>query len=114
GKGRWLMRRQVVVTGLGAVTPVGNDVATTWQGLLNGVSGAAPITHFDASEFSVRFACEVKQFDALEAMDRKEVRRADLFTQYAMSASVQAMRDAGFESGGYDPNQTGVIIGSGI
>jgi 3-oxoacyl-[acyl-carrier-protein] synthase II len=108
------MRRRVVVTGLGAVTPVGNDVATTWQGLLDGVSGAAPITHFDATDFSVRFACEVKGFDPLLAMDRKEARRSDLYTQYAMAASVQAMVDAGLDSGGYDPNQTGVIIGSGI
>jgi 3-oxoacyl-[acyl-carrier-protein] synthase II len=108
------MRRRVVVTGLGAVTPVGNDVATTWQGLLDGVSGAAPITHFDATDFSVRFACEVKGFDPLLAMDRKEARRSDLYTQYAMAASVQAMTDAGLDSGGYDPNQTGVIIGSGI
>ncbi len=108
------MRRRVVVTGLGAVTPVGNDVATTWQGLLDGVSGAAPITHFDATDFSVRFACEVKGFDPLLAMDRKEARRADLYTQYAMAASVQAMADAGLDGGGYDPNQTGVIIGSGI
>ncbi len=108
------MRRRVVVTGLGAVTPVGNDVATTWQALLDGVSGAANITHFDASAYSVRFACEVKGFDPLLTMDRKEVRRADPYTQYAMAASVEAMRDAGFEHGGYDPNQTGVIIGSGI
>lgn len=108
------MRRRVVVTGLGAVTPVGNDVATTWQGLLDGVSGAAPITHFDASAFSVRFACEVKAFDPLVAMDRKEARRADPYTQYAMAASVQAMADAGFGEGGYVPDRTGVIIGSGI
>lgn len=108
------MRRRVVVTGLGAVTPVGNDVATTWQGLLNGVSGAANITHFDASAFSVRFACEVKSFDPLLTMDRKEAKRSDPYTQYAMAASVEAMRDAGLEHGGYDPNQTGVIIGSGI
>jgi len=108
------MRRRVVVTGLGAVTPVGNDVATTWQALLNGVSGAANITHFDASAYSVRFACEVKGFDPGLTMDRKEVRRADPYTQYAMAASVEAMRDAGLENGGYDPNQTGVIIGSGI
>ncbi len=108
------MRRRVVVTGLGAVTPVGNDVATTWQGLLDGISGAAPITHFDASAFSVRFACEVKKFDPLIAMDRKEARRADPYTQYAMAASVQAMADAGLGEGGYEPDRTGVIIGSGI
>jgi 3-oxoacyl-[acyl-carrier-protein] synthase II len=108
------MRRRVVVTGLGAITPVGNDVATTWQALVGGVSGGAPITRFDASEFKVRFACEVKGFDAGLYMDRKEARRADLFTQYAMGAAVQAMADAGLAEGGYDPNETGVIIGSGI
>ncbi len=108
------MRRRVVVTGLGAVTPVGNDVATTWQGLLDGVSGAAPITHFDASNFSVRFACEVKGFDPLVAMDRKEARRSDPYTQYAMAASVQAMTDAGLADGGFVSERTGVIIGSGI
>ena len=108
------MKRRVVVTGLGAVTPVGNDVATTWQSLLGGVSGGAYITKFDASEFKVKFACEVKGFDVGLYMDRKEAKRADLFTQYAMAASVQAMRDAGLEHGGYVAEDTGVIIGSGI
>lgn len=108
------MRRRVVVTGLGAITPVGNDVATTWQALLGGVSGGGLITKFDASTFKVRFACEVKGFDALEYMDRKEAKRADLFTQYALAASVQAMRDAGLEHGGFVPEECGVIIGSGI
>ncbi len=108
------MKRRVVVTGLGAVTPVGNDVATTWQSLLGGVSGGAYITKFDASEFKVKFACEVKGFDVGLYMDRKEAKRADLFTQYAMAASVQAMRDAGLEDGGYVAEDTGVIIGSGI
>jgi 3-oxoacyl-[acyl-carrier-protein] synthase II len=106
--------RRVVVTGLGAVTPVGNDVATTWQNLLGGVSGGAEITKFDASTFKVRFACEVKGFDVGQYMDRKEAKRADLFTQYAMAASVQAMADAGLEPGRYNPEETGVIIGSGI
>jgi 3-oxoacyl-[acyl-carrier-protein] synthase II len=108
------MRRRVVVTGLGAITPVGNDVATTWQALLSGVSGGADITKFDASTFKVRFACEVKGFDVGLYMDRKEAKRADLFTQYAMGAAVQAMHDAGFEQGGYVPEDLGVIIGSGI
>jgi 3-oxoacyl-[acyl-carrier-protein] synthase II len=106
--------RRVVVTGLGAVTPVGNDVATTWQSLLGGESGGAEITKFDASTFKVRFACEVKGFDVGLYMDRKEAKRADLFTQYAMAASVQAMADAGLENGNYNPEETGVIIGSGI
>jgi 3-oxoacyl-[acyl-carrier-protein] synthase II len=108
-------KRRVVVTGLGAVTPVGNDVATTWRALLAGTSGANLITKFDASNFAVRFACEVKGFDPGQYMDRKEVKRADLFAQYAMAASVQAMEDAGLGSGtGYAPDRAGVIIGSGI
>jgi 3-oxoacyl-[acyl-carrier-protein] synthase II len=109
------MKRRVVVTGLGAISPVGNDVATTWRALLDGQSGAAPITKFDAEKFAVRFAAEVKGFDAMEYMDRKEAKRADLYTQYAVAASVQAMQDAGFADGkGYDPNECGVIVGSGI
>ena len=109
------MKRRVVVTGMGAVTPVGNDVATMWRSIVEGKSGAGPITKFDASTFQVRFACEVKGFDALQFMDRKEAKRADQFTQYAVAASRQAMDDAGFGGGsGYDPDNTGVIIGSGI
>src|ERR687894_758218 len=97
------MKRRVVVTGLGAVTPVGNDVATTWRSLLEGKSGSAPITKFDASSFPVRFAAEVKGFDPGLYMDRKEAKRADPYTQYAMAAAVQAMTDAGFADGtGYD------------
>jgi 3-oxoacyl-[acyl-carrier-protein] synthase II len=109
------MGRRVVVTGLGAITPVGNDVATTWRALLQGTSGSGPITKFDASNFGVRFACEVKGFDPLEYMDRKEAKRADPYTQYAVSAAIQAMRDAGLAgTDAYDPDRTGVIVGSGI
>src|SRR5919201_6181734 len=109
------MKRRVVVTGLGAVTPVGNDVATTWQSLLEGKSGAGPITKFDPSNHAVKFACEVKGFDPSLYMDRKEAKRADLYTQYAMASAVQAMTDAGLNDGvGYDPERTGVIVGSGI
>jgi len=109
------MKRRVVVTGMGAVTPVGNDVATMWRSLIECRSGAAPITHFDASIFPVRFACELKGFDALQYMDRKEAKRADHFTQYAVAASLMAMDDAGFGDGtGYEPENTGVIVGSGI
>jgi 3-oxoacyl-[acyl-carrier-protein] synthase II len=109
------MKRRVVVTGLGAVTPVGNDVATTWRALVEGRSGAAPITHFDAATFPVRFACEVKDFDPLGVMDRKEAKRADQYTQYAVAAADEAMRDAGLANAtGYDPDRTGVILGSGI
>jgi 3-oxoacyl-[acyl-carrier-protein] synthase II len=109
------MKRRVVVTGIGCVTPVGNDVAATWSAILGGKSGAAPITKFDASAWPVRFACELKGFDPLSYMDRKEAKRADPYTQYAMAAAVQAMNDAGFGEGkGYVPEDTGVIIGSGI
>jgi 3-oxoacyl-[acyl-carrier-protein] synthase II len=109
------MKRRVVVTGLGAVTPVGNDVATTWRSLVEGRSGAAPITHFDAATFPVRFACEVKDFDPLSVMERKEAKRADQYTQYAVAAAEEAMRDAGLaDATGYDPDRTGVILGSGI
>ncbi len=107
------MARRVVVTGLGCVTPVGNDVAATWSALLAGTSGAAPITKFDASAHAVRFACEVKGFDPLQYMERKEAKRADPYAQYAMAAAVQAMTDAGLADGGFDPLQSGVIFGSG-
>jgi 3-oxoacyl-[acyl-carrier-protein] synthase II len=108
-------KRRVVVTGMGAITPVGNDVATTWRAITEGVSGGGLITKFDASTFPVRFACEVKGFDPLIYLERKEAKRADLFAQYALAASVQAMADAGLENGSaYDPDRVGVIIGSGI
>jgi 3-oxoacyl-[acyl-carrier-protein] synthase II len=108
------MRRRVVVTGLGAITPLGNDVATTWRAMQDGVSGARGITKFDASTFPVRFACEVKGFDPLKTMERKEAKRADLYAQYAVAASVEAMKDAGLATGNHDVDRTGVIIGSGI
>ncbi len=109
------MKRRVVVTGLGAITPVGNDVATTWRSLIEGKSGTAPITKFDASKFPVRIAAEVKGFNPLDYMERKEARRADQYTQYAVAASRQAMTDAGLvERNGMDPDRIGVIIGSGI
>ena len=109
------MKRRVVVTGMGAITPVGNDVATTWRSLIEGKSGTAPITKFDASKFPVRFAAEVKGFNPLDFMDRKEAKRADQYTQYAVAASRQAMTDAGLvERNGMDPDRIGVIIGSGI
>ncbi len=108
------MRRRVVVTGLGAVTPVGNDVATTWRALLDGVSGASGITKFDPAAFPVRFACELKGFDPLKSMERKEAKRADHYTQYAVAASVEAMADAGLTTGSYDADRLGVIVGSGI
>ncbi len=109
------MKRRVVVTGLGAITPVGNDVATTWRAILDGCSGAAYITKFDYSNFPVTFACEVKGFDASQYMDRKEAKRADPYTQYAVGAAVQAMTDASLATGDIgDPDRIGVIVGSGI
>jgi 3-oxoacyl-[acyl-carrier-protein] synthase II len=109
------MKRRVVVTGMGMITPVGNDVATTWRSLIEGKSGTAPITKFDASKFPVRFAAEVKGFNPLDYMDRKEARRADQYTQYAVAAARQAMTNANLvERNGMDPDRIGVIIGSGI
>ncbi|MFO7895136.1 MAG: beta-ketoacyl-ACP synthase II [Longimicrobiales bacterium] len=110
-------RHRVVITGLGLLTPVGNDVESAWTALLDGTSGAAPITQFDATgDFSTRFACEVKEFDPEEYMDRKEARRADRFAQFAMAVAVQAVRDAGLEDdlAPADRDRVGVIIGSGI
>jgi 3-oxoacyl-[acyl-carrier-protein] synthase II len=108
------MKRRVVITGLGLLSPVGNDVASTWRALVDGANGVGPITQFDTANFPVKFACELKGFDPLQYMDRKEVKRNDVFTQMALAASVQAMNDAGLNDGGYDPENTGVIIGSGI
>jgi 3-oxoacyl-[acyl-carrier-protein] synthase II len=105
---------RVVVTGLGLVTPLGTDVASTWAGLLAGRSGAAGITKFDASKLKVRFACEVKGFDPLLYLDRKEARRFDLFAQFAIAAAHQAITQAGLEGKFPAPGRTGVIIGSGI
>ena len=108
------MKRRVVVTGLGMLTAVGNDVATTWESLLAGKSGGGPITRFDIARFDVKFACELKGFDVSQYMERKEAKRSDLYTQYAVAASTQAMADAGLTEGSYDPERVGVIIGSGI
>jgi 3-oxoacyl-[acyl-carrier-protein] synthase II len=109
------MKRRVAVTGMGAITPVGNDVATTWRAILDGKSGSAPITKFDTSNFPVTFACEVKGFDPIQYMDRKEAKRADWYTQYAVAAAVQAMADAKLTPENFgDPDRVGVIVGSGI
>ncbi len=108
------MPHRVVVTGLGLVTPLGCDVESTWAGLLAGRSGAAGITKFDPSKLKVRFACEVKGFDPLLYLDRKEARRYDLFAQFALAAAHQAITQAGLEGKFPAPDRTGVIIGSGI
>jgi 3-oxoacyl-[acyl-carrier-protein] synthase II len=108
------LAHRVVVTGLGLVTPVGTDVDSTWQALLAGTPGAAPITKFDPQKLSVRFACEVKGFDPLRYIDRKEARRYDLFAQFALAAAHQAITQAGLDGKVPAPERTGVIIGSGI
>ncbi|WP_421920697.1 beta-ketoacyl-ACP synthase II [Marinifilum sp.] len=106
--------RRVVVTGLGTINPIGNSIAEYWENLENGVSGAGMITHFDASKFKTQFACEVKNFDAKEHFDRKEVRKLDLYTQYALVAVKQAMEDCGLDLESEDLTKAGVIWGSGI
>ncbi len=106
--------KRVVVTGLGALTPVGNTVPEFWENLLNGVSGAGPITHFDASKFKTQFACEVKNFNATDFIDRKEARKMDLYTQYAITATKEAVTDAGIDLETEDLNRVGVIFGVGI
>jgi 3-oxoacyl-[acyl-carrier-protein] synthase II len=106
--------KRVVITGLGAVTPIGNSVAEYWQGLATGKSGAAPITRFDASKFKTRFACEVKDFDVKQYIEHKEARKMDLFQHYAIAVAEQAILDAGFNLETLDKRRVGVIWGSGI
>ncbi len=106
--------KRVVVTGIGAITPLGNNVTEYWNGLVNGVSGANLITQFDASKFKTRFACELKGFEATDYLDRKEARKIDRFTQTALVASDQAVLDAGISKENVDPDRVGVIFGSGI
>ena len=106
--------KRVVVTGLGALTPVGNSVAETWENILNGVSGAGPITHFDASKFKTQFACEVKNFKVTDHLDRKEARKMDLYTQYAIVAAKEAIEDSAMDLDKVDKNKIGVIYGVGI
>ena len=106
--------KRVVVTGLGAVTPLGNNVQDFWDNLLNGVSGAGDITHFDASLFKTHFACEVKNFKATDYIDRKEARKMDLYTQYAVVVAKQAVTDSGLDLEHEDLNRIGVVFGAGI
>lgn len=106
--------KRVVVTGLGAITPVGNTVEEFWENLVNGVSGAGPITHFDASMFKSQFACEVKNFDANKYIDRKEARKMDLYTQYAIAVAKQAVSDAALDLEKENLNKIGVVFGAGI
>ena len=106
--------RRVVVTGLGALTPIGNNIQEFWNGLINGKSGAAPITHFDATNFKTKFACEVKNFNVEDFIDRKEARKMDKYAQYAIVTADEAMRDANFDLEKLDLDRIGVIWGSGI
>lgn len=106
--------KRIVVTGMGALTPLGNSIDAYWNGLVNGVSGAAPITLFDAGKFKTRFACEVKNFDPIQYLDKKEARKIDRFSQLAIVAADQAIADAGLKKENIDPDRTGVVLGSGI
>lgn len=106
--------KRVVVTGMGAITPLGNTVPDYWNGLINGVSGADMITQFDASKFRTKFACEVKGFVPTDFLDKKEARKIDRFTQFALVVSDQAMADAGLNSDNINPDRVGVVFASGI
>ena len=106
--------KRVVVTGLGAVTPLGNNVSDYWDGLVNGASGAGPITHFDAAKFKTQFACEVKGFDPEQYFERKEARKYDRYAQFAIAAAKESVEDAGFDLEKIDHNRVGVIFAAGI
>jgi len=106
--------KRVVVTGLGALTPIGNNLSEYWEGLKNGKSGSAPITYFDTERFKTKFACELKNFNALDHFDRKEARKLDRFAQYALVASDEAIADANFDHDRLDKFRVGVIWGAGI
>ncbi len=106
--------KRVVVTGLGALTPIGNNIEEYWNGLINGVSGAAPITYFDAEKFKTQFACEVKNFTVTDFINRKEARKMDRFTQYAMVAAEEAIIDSKMDLEKINPDRVGVIWGAGI
>src|SRR5215216_7646326 len=106
--------KRIVITGMGALTPLGNSITEYWNNLRNGVSGADFITQFDASKFKTRFACEIKGFDATNFLDRKEARKLDRFTQTAVVASDQAVRDAGIDENNVNHDRVGVVFASGI
>lgn len=105
---------RVVITGMGAITPVGNDVPSFWESLKTGKCGIGPITKFDVSDFKVKLGAEVKDFDPTQYMERREARRTDANVHYAMAAAVQAVEQAGLKEGNFDPYRTGVIFGSGV
>ena len=105
---------RVVITGMGAITPVGNDVPSFWESLKTGKCGIGPITKFDVSDFKVKLGAEVKDFDPTQYMEKREARRADANVHYAMAAAIQAVEQAGLKEGNFDPYRTGVIFGSGV
>ena len=107
-------KRRVVITGIGTITPVGHNVTQTWESLINGVSGVDLITKFDSSKLPVQIAAEVKNYNPEEHFDHKEVKKIDLYAQFAMIAAREAIADAGLTPGSYDPDRTGVITGAGI
>lgn len=109
-----MSKRRVVITGIGAITPVGHNVSQTWQSLINGVSGVGLITRFDASTLSTRIAAEIKNYNPEDHFDHKEVKKLDMYTQFAMIAAREAVADAGLVAGAFDPDRTGVITGAGI
>ena len=106
--------KRVVITGMGAITPLGNSITEYWNNLRNGVSGCDFITNFDASKFKTRFACEIKNFDPTNFLDKKEARKIDRFTQIAVVASDQAVQDAGIDAGNVNVDRVGVVFASGI
>ena len=108
------MSRRVVITGMGAISPIGNSVNDVWDSVKAGKSGAGPITRFDPSDFATKIAAEVKDFDPKEYMDKREARKMEIFSQFTVAASLEAMKDAGLNDGDYDPDRTGVILGVGI
>jgi len=108
------MKSKVVITGMGAISPIGNDVSTLWQAIKDGKSGVGNITLFDASAYDSRVAAEVKDFDASLYMDKKDARKMARFTQLAVAASVQAWLDAGMDKAGIDPDRVAIMLGNGI
>ena len=109
-----MQTRRVVVTGIGALTPIGNNLQDYWTALKKGVSGAAPITHFDAQHFKTQFACELKNFNPTDFLDRKEARKLDKFSQYALVVAEEAFVNSRLQSEEINPDRSGVVWGSGI
>ena len=114
GENSAMQLKRVVVTGIGALTPIGNNTQAYWKGLLDGVPGADAITLFDAAKFKTRFACELKGFDPLQYLDKKEARKVDRYTQIAVAASDEAVRDAAIDKEKMNPDRIGVVFASGI